>query len=157
MHPWENITSTPCKLPFHTFLNSFIQAFNNKGAAFNANVQFNADKRYVEFLFNKSSEKNEQKQNNSPAGEIPKVIRGKELTDAQRKLLKDGKTVYIAGFLSKTGNAYNGYLKLDGKNGQVDFSFKNPNKKDDKVGQETSKGKEKTAKAKPTKTKGKTV
>lgn len=128
---------------------------SSKGKEFNANVQFNADKRYVEFLFDKPTQNKQQKQNQKPSGEIPKMIRGKELTEDQRKLLKEGKTIYISGFLSKSGSAYNGYLKLDGKNGKVDFSFKNPNKKDDKVGQETSKGNEQKLEDKPTKSKGK--
>ncbi|WP_062052850.1 DUF3945 domain-containing protein [Aquimarina longa] len=128
---------------------------SSKGKAFSANVQFNADKRYVEFLFDKPTQNKQQKQEQMPSEEIPKMIRGKELTEEQRQLLKDGKTIYISGFLSKSGSAYNGYLKLDGKNGKVDFSFKNPNKKEDKVGQETSKGKAEKTDDKPTKTKGK--
>lgn len=128
---------------------------SSKGKEFSANVQFNADKRYVEFLFDKPSQNKQQKQEQKPSGEIPKMIRGKELTEEQRQLLKEGKTIYISGFLSKSGNAYNGYLKLDGKNGKVDFSFKNPNKKEDKVGQETSKGKEQKAEDQPSKVKGK--
>lgn len=128
---------------------------SSKGKKFNANVQFNADKRYVEFLFDKPTQNKQKKQEQTPSGEIPKMIRGKELTEDQRKLLKDGKTIYISGFLSKSGNAYNGYLKLDGKNGKVDFSFKNPNKKEDKVGQETSKGKEQKPEDKPAKSTGK--
>lgn len=127
---------------------------SSKGKEFNATVQFNADKRYVEFIFDKPTQAKQQKQGN-PSEEIPKMIRGKELTKDQRTLLKDGKTIYIDGFVSKEGKAYKGYLKLNGKNGNVDFSFKNPNKQDDKVGQETSKGKEQKSEEKPKKSKGK--
>ncbi|MGY0408598.1 MAG: DUF4099 domain-containing protein, partial [Polaribacter sp.] len=114
---------------------------SSKGKDFNATVQFNADKRYVEFIFDKPAQNKEKKQKNTPSGEIPKMIRGKELTKDQRILLKDGKTIYIDGFVSKEGNVYKGYLKLNEGKGSVDFSFKNPSKKEDKVGQETSKGK----------------
>ena len=128
---------------------------SSKGKEFDANLQFNADKRYVEFLFDKPTQNQQQKNKNTPSGEIPKMIRGKELTEDQRTLLKDGKTVYIDGFLSKTGNSYKGYLKLNGQGGKVDFSFKNPNNKKDKVGQETNKGKAQKVDEKATNPKGK--
>lgn len=112
---------------------------SSKGKEFNATVQFNADKRYVEFIFDKQG----QKQGKNQAmplknGEVPKVIRGKELTPEQQKILKDGKTLYINDFVSKNGKAYNGYLKLNAGKGGIDFSFKNPNKKEDKVQQESN-------------------
>lgn len=112
---------------------------SSKGKEFNATVQFNADKRYVEFIFDKQ----EQKQDKNQAmplknGEVPKVIRGKELTPEQQKILKDGKTLYINDFVSKNGKAYNGYLKLNAGKGGIDFSFQNPNKKEDKVQQESN-------------------
>src|SRR5690606_11822966 len=67
---------------------------STKGTEFSATVQFNADKRYVEFLFdrnntNRQTQSNGQnnQQNNgqsnqqSQSQEAPKTFRGKELTD----------------------------------------------------------------------------
>ncbi len=128
---------------------------SSKGKEFDATVQFNADKRYVEFIFDKPALNQQQKKNDTPLNEIPKIIRGKELTEDQRTLLKDGKTIYIDGFISKNGDAYKGYLKLNDKGSKIDFSFKNPNNKKDKVGQETSKIEEQKVEEKATKPKGK--
>ncbi len=128
---------------------------SSKGKEFDAKVQFNADKRYVEFLFDKPILNQQQKKNDAPLNEIPKMIRGKELTEDQRTLLKDGKTIYIDGFISKNGDAYKGYLKLNDKGSKIDFSFKNPNNKKDKVSQETGKGEVQKVDEKATKQNGK--
>ncbi|WP_299671970.1 DUF4099 domain-containing protein [uncultured Polaribacter sp.] len=126
---------------------------STKGTVFNATLQFNADKRYVEFIFDTPAQKKVQKQRET-LGEIPKVIRGKALTDPERENLKNGKTIYIDGFLSKEGKSYTGYLNYNSNNGKVDFSFKNPNTQEDKVGQETSKKKSQKAEETPKKSKG---
>ncbi|ODS87661.1 MAG: hypothetical protein ABS44_10280, partial [Chryseobacterium sp. SCN 40-13] len=77
---------------------------STKGTEFSATVQFNADKRYVEFLFdrnnsNRQTQSNGQTQNNqqSQPQEAPKTFRGKELTDDQHKDFKAGQTIYIDG------------------------------------------------------------
>jgi hypothetical protein len=116
-------------------------------------VQFNADKRYVEFIFDKPAKNKQQKQSET-SGEIPKVIRGKTLTHPERENLKNGKTIYIDGFISKAGSSYTGYLNYNTNSGKIDFSFKNPNKQDDTVGQETSKNKVKKSEETPKKAKG---
>nr|WP_231388365.1 DUF3945 domain-containing protein [Sphingobacterium hungaricum] len=63
---------------------------SKKGTEFSATVQFNADKRYVEFLFDRGTQ-NQQTQSNQTVQkdgaatlqEAPKTFRGKELSDAQ--------------------------------------------------------------------------
>lgn len=101
---------------------------SKKGTSFNATVQFNADKRYVEFLFDRNNVK-KQIQNNQQdlPKEAPKTFRGKELTDKQYEKFKDGQTVYISGLVDKKGQKYQGYITYNKETGKTGFSFKNPN------------------------------
>lgn len=108
---------------------------SKKGELFDATVQFNADKRYVEFIFNNNqsqqqsqqqSESNQQSQKND--GEAPRVFRGKELDDAQYDKFKAGQTVYIDGLTDSKGKAYQGYITFNKETSKTDFSFTNPNK-----------------------------
>jgi hypothetical protein len=108
---------------------------SKKGDEFSANVQFNADKRYVEFLFDRSnqqSQSNRQTQTNqnqqSQPGEIPRTFRGKELDDKQYNQFKAGQTVYVDGLVDKKGQPYQGYITLNKDTGKTEFSFQNPNK-----------------------------
>ena len=101
---------------------------SKKGEPFNANVQFNADKRYVEFLFDENlSQKATQSQKLT---EAPKEIRGVELSQEQYQQLSEGKPVYLEGLESKNGKIYNGYFTFNQEKGKVEMSFKNPDKKD---------------------------
>ncbi len=77
---------------------------STKGTEFSATVQFNADKRYVEFLFDRSNN-NQQAQTNqqntqqsnqqSQPQEAPRTFRGKELDDEQYNKFKAGQTIYV--------------------------------------------------------------
>jgi len=102
---------------------------STKGKEFSATVQFNADKRYVEFLFdrNNSSRQTQSAQQNQPQ-DVPKTFRGKELTDDQHKDFKNGQTVYLDGLVDKKGQTYQGYITLNKETNKIDFSFQNPNK-----------------------------
>lgn len=89
---------------------------SKKGDEFSANVQFNADKRYVEFLFDRSNnnqQTQENRQNNqqSQPQEAPRTFRGKELDDEQYNKFKAGQTVYIDGLIDKKGQKYQGDRK----------------------------------------------
>lgn len=103
---------------------------STKGTEFSATVQFNADKRYTEFLFDRNNS-NRQTQNNgqnnqqSPSQEVPKIFRGKELTDEQYKDFKAGQTVYIDGLKDKKGQPYQGYITFNKETGKTDFAFPN--------------------------------
>lgn len=101
---------------------------SNKGTSFNAEVQFNADKRFVEFLFDRSNT-NKQSQNNqqTQSQEVPKVFRGKELDNEQQQKLKDGLTVFLSGLVDKKGKEYHGFITLNKDTNKTDFSFQNPN------------------------------
>jgi hypothetical protein len=98
---------------------------SKKGESFEATVQFNADKRFVEFLFDRNPSAN---QTQKIYDEAPREFRGKELTDEQYNKLKDGLTVYISGLVDKQGKEYNGYITYNSESGKVGFSFNNPSK-----------------------------
>ncbi|WP_407476267.1 DUF3945 domain-containing protein [Elizabethkingia anophelis] len=105
---------------------------STKGTEFSATVQFNADKRYVEFLFDRNNS-NRQTQSNgqnsqrtnqqSQPQEAPKTFRGKELTDEQHKDFKGGQTVYIDGLKDKKGQPYQGYITFNAETGKTNFQF----------------------------------
>ncbi|WP_454060350.1 DUF3945 domain-containing protein [Elizabethkingia ursingii] len=117
---------------------------SRRGNLFNASLQFNAEKGYVEFLFNKDLKEfklHSLFQKNralKPPFDIPKTFRGKLLENWQYEKLKAGETVYIKGLTNKKGNQYQGYISYDKNIGKFEFSFKNPkqnqfvNKKSDK-------------------------
>ncbi|MDM1039554.1 DUF3945 domain-containing protein [Myroides odoratimimus] len=99
-----------------------------KGTEFSATVQFNADKRYVEFLFdrsnsNRQTQSNGQNNQQSQPQEAPKTFRGKELTDEQHKDFKAGQTVYIDGLKDKKGQPYQGYITFNAETGKTNFQF----------------------------------
>lgn len=104
----------------------FIQGMiSKKGDAFDATVQFNADRRYVEFLFDKSNNQNQSSKQGENL-EVPKTIRGKELNEQQYEQLKDGKSIYLDGLIDKKGNKYKAYFTFNKATGKVDYSFSNP-------------------------------
>lgn len=105
---------------------------STKGTEFSATVQFNADKRYVEFLFDRSNsnrqtqsngQNNQQTNQQSQPQEAPKTFRGKELTDEQHKDFKAGQTVYIDGLRDKKGQPYQGYITFNAETGKTNFQF----------------------------------
>nr|WP_294894910.1 DUF3945 domain-containing protein [uncultured Pedobacter sp.] len=103
---------------------------STKGTEFSATVQYNADKRYTEFLFDRNTsngqtQKNQQNNQQSQPQEAPKTFRGKELTDEQYKDFKAGQTVYMAGLVDKKGQTYNGYITFNKNTGKTGFEFPN--------------------------------
>jgi hypothetical protein len=98
---------------------------SKKGELFDATVQFNADKRYVEFLFN-NNQAPQQSQHTDQ--EAPRVFRGKELDDSQYEKFKAGQTVYVDGLTDAKGKAYQGYITFNKETSKTDFSFIHPNK-----------------------------
>lgn len=102
---------------------------SKKGTEFDATVQFNADKRFVEFLFDRgNSNKQAQVNQQYQSKEAPKTFRDKELDNEQYQKLKDGQTVYVSGLVDKKGKEYNGYITFNKETNKTDFSFQNPNK-----------------------------
>lgn len=111
---------------------------SKKGEPFSAHVQFNADKRFVEFLFNKitvnsqTQSKEQGNQQNQPQ-EVQRTFRGKELSDDQYNKFKAGQTVYLDGLVDKKGKSYQGYITFNKDTGKTAFSFENPNKLKEKA------------------------
>lgn len=106
---------------------------SKKGTEFEATVQFNADKRYVEFLFdrgniNQQTQSNGQNNQQNNSQEVPRTFRGKELDNEQYDKFKDGQTVYISGLTDKQGKPYQGYITLNKETNKTNFSFQNPDK-----------------------------
>lgn len=104
---------------------------SQKGEPFDATLQFNADKKYVEFIFDRGnsvqhSQENQVDKNN--AIEAPRKFRGKELDDKQYDQFKAGQTIYIDGLVDKKDQKYQGYITLNKDTGKIDFSFQHPDK-----------------------------
>ena len=105
---------------------------SKKGEAFDATVQFNADKRYVEFIFNNNQNQGQgiSKQNE----EVPtRIFRGKELDDLQYERLKAGETVYVTGLTNEKGKEYQGYITFNTQTSKTEFSFTHPDKLKEKA------------------------
>jgi hypothetical protein len=101
-----------------------VDMISNKGESFSSNVQFNAEKRYVEILFDQGKSNIVTLNNTQPAKkEVPRVVRGKELTDAEYAKFSAGEKIFVSGFENKQGKAYNGYITFDKVTGKTDFSF----------------------------------
>lgn len=111
---------------------------SKKGEPFNATVQFNADKRYVEFLFDRTQHKRQtqtlaedqkqlKKQSPDKNLEAPKNFRGKDLDQEQYSKFKAGETIYISGLTDSKGKEYQGYITFNQETSKTDFSFTNPN------------------------------
>ena len=63
---------------------------SKNGKEFSASVQFNADKRSFEFLFDNNRTQTQKQENEQK--DVQKTFRGKELTEDQRDSLREGKT-----------------------------------------------------------------
>lgn len=111
---------------------------SKKGEPFDATVQYNADKRFIEFLFdrsniNKQSQNQLDGQQQGQLQEAPRTFRGKELNNEQYQKFKEGQTVYVDGLVDKKGQKYQGYITFDKETGKTGFSFDNPNKMKEKM------------------------
>jgi hypothetical protein len=111
-----------------------VDMISNKGEPFSSTVQFNAEKRYVEILFDRSKS-NVLTLNNGQSAEkeAPKIFRGKQLTDEEYQKFKAGEKVFVSGLLDKKDKPYNGYITFDKVTGKTDFSFPDKNKLKDKA------------------------
>lgn len=102
---------------------------SRNGKEFSANLQFNAEKQCVEFLFERDLKSSESRiSKDEILVEIPKMFRGKRLFGWQMKKLVVGEWAYIKGLVSKSGKNYQGYIRFDELSKRIVFSFKNPKK-----------------------------
>jgi len=87
---------------------------------FNATLQFNAEKQWLAFFFNRKA---------TEGGFewcVPATFRGVTLRRWQIEKLRAGKMAYIRGLISKKGKTYQGYIAFDKEMGRIEFSFKKP-------------------------------
>lgn len=105
------------------------------GKNFNATLQFNADKRGIEFQFGnqlKETQQQQQKQAQTDATKADKVLRvpnkllGREVSPDEQEKLKAGTVVYMEGLKDQKGEPFNAYVKPDFKEGR--FRFLTPEK-----------------------------
>lgn len=99
-----------------------------RGTLFNTAVQYNADKRYVEFLLDKKV----RGMGTGDFRQVPEVFRGKRLKKWQVEKLKAGEVEYVDGLVDISGKGYQGYLRFDKGIGKFEFSFKNTWKEEKK-------------------------
>jgi len=101
---------------------------SKKGKFFSATVQFNADRQWVEFMFENKCISSAFSKVNHSEREVPSHFRGIKLRHWQMDKLKAGETAYIKGLESRKGKTYQGYMSFDKSIGRIVFSFKNPKK-----------------------------
>lgn len=94
---------------------------SKNGKEFSASIQFNADKRSFEFLFDNDRKQSQTQENRQ--SDVQKTFRGKELSQGQRDSLREGKTVHVDGLVDKKGKGYSGYITLNKEIGKTDFMF----------------------------------
>lgn len=102
---------------------------SKKGKLFSAKVQFNADRQWVEFMFESKFRSSGFSEVNLSEREVPSHFRGVKLRHWQIEKLKGGEIAYIKGLESRKGKTYQGYMSFDKTIGRIVFSFKNPKKK----------------------------
>lgn len=102
---------------------------SKKGKLFSATVQFNADRHWVEFMFENKFRSSVVSEVNHSERVVPSAFRGKKLRRWQIEKLKGGEIAYIKGLESRKGKEYQGYMSFDKTIGRIVFSFKNPKKK----------------------------
>lgn len=105
------------------------------GNSFSATLQFNADKRGLEFQFgNQPRQKQEQQQTEGVQSEtdqtlrVPKKLLGRDISPEEAEKLCAGTTVYMTGLLDKEGKPFNAYVKPNFEKNKFDFLKWNPDK-----------------------------
>ena len=106
------------------------------GKSFNANLQFNADKRAIEFRFGSPKQSQGQQQDSRKAENqekrqgvrIPKKLLGREVSPEEQAKLKEGGTVYMEGLKDRQGQPFNAYVRANFEKDKFDFFKWNPDK-----------------------------
>jgi hypothetical protein len=87
---------------------------SEKGREFNANIQINADRRGIEFIFDNDKLFNRQ------------TIGGVQLTDKQVEDLNAGKAIFVEDMKRKDGEKFSSFVKLDEGSGKPSYTRYNP-------------------------------
>lgn len=102
------------------------------GKSFNATLQFNADKRGLEFQFGdapKQAQQQGQQVQSAPRElRIPNKLLGREVSAEESAQLKGGEVVYMTGLKDQKGESFNAYVRANFERGKFDFMKWNPNK-----------------------------
>ncbi len=102
------------------------------GKSFNATLQFNADKRGLEFQFGNTPRQDQQQtqqQVQQPRVlNIPNKILGRDISPEEEVQLKAGEVVYMTGLTDQNGKTFNAYVRANFERGKFDFMRWNPNK-----------------------------
>lgn len=115
----------------------YVEGMTSKtGKHFNANLQFNADKRSIEFRFGSPKQSQGQQQDSRKAEaqekrqgvRIPKKLLGREVSPEEQAKLKEGGTVYMEGLKDKQGQPFNAYVRANFEKDKFDFFKWNPDK-----------------------------
>jgi hypothetical protein len=106
---------------------------STKGKSFDGEVQFNADKRYFELIFNNDRKQNQSqnqanRQSETDGVRIPKTMLGVALSEKQQSDLKAGQSVYVSGMKDREGQNFNAYVKINAEKGKLEFFKWNPDK-----------------------------
>lgn len=101
---------------------------SQKGNPFEARIQYNAEKRFLEYLFDDKPKLSVDNITQKEPKEAPRVYRNKELTDKQYERFKSGQTMLITDFKDDAGKKYSGYITYDREKGVTAFSFEDPRK-----------------------------
>ena len=96
------------------------------GKSFNATLQVNAEKKGIEFVFDKKQGLKEGQRQGAPH-----KLCGLELSEKQREALDSGRTVYLKNMVDKEGKSFNAYVRMDKKQNRPRFYKWNPDKKQD--------------------------
>lgn len=131
------------KLALHEGKAVYLENMLSKaGKEFSAHIQVNAEKRGIEFLFDKQPKQSQEQKQDKTAEQsqskeikqdadgkkifIPQKIGGQEVSMKQQNELRTGKTVYLEGLIDKKGESYNAYVKLNPETKKLNFHSKNP-------------------------------
>jgi len=87
---------------------------SDKGKDFNANIQINADRRGIEFIFDNSKLFNS------------KIIGGVELTERQMEDLNAGQAIFVEDMKRKDGEVFSSFIRLDEASGRPVYTRYNP-------------------------------
>ena len=87
---------------------------SEKGSDFNANIQVNADRRGIEFIFDTSKLFNS------------KIIGGVELTEKQMESLHEGRAIFVEDMRRKDGEQFSSFVRLDEGSGRPVYTRYNP-------------------------------
>lgn len=93
------------------FVDGMISA---KGKEFSATLQYNAERRGIEFIFPKDQEFNRQ------------TLGGVQLTPNQIKMLSEGHTILVEDMKSKDGRIYSSFVTQDTTTGKMIYTRHNP-------------------------------